>query len=190
MNSKKLTPPEFQVKKIVVDKIAVGRRQLIQAVDLYFKNGDEISVHTLASAALEVLDSVMRHWKRMPYTDNILDLYIKPEGKKTWLQKMNEAKNFFKHADKDPIKQYEFNPRQTDWIIICAIDSLRKLTGEDYDQLHAYEWWFMSRNLSILKADAENKDHIADLAKNYTDKKKLEYYQDFLKSIAIIKTKL
>ena len=82
MNIKNLTPPEFQVKKIIVDKIAVGRRQLIQAVDLFFKNGDEISIHTLASAALEVLDSVMRHWGRMPFTDNILDLYIKPEGKK------------------------------------------------------------------------------------------------------------
>jgi len=190
MNNKKLTPPEYQVKKIVVDKIAVGRRQLIQAVDLYFKNGDEISIHTLASAALEVLDSVMRHWERMPYTDNILDLYIKPEGKKLWFKKMSEAKNFFKHADRDPIKQYEFDPRQTGWVIICAIDSLRRLTGEEHDQIHAYERWFMSRNLSLLKADAENLDDIAILAKNYSDKTKLDYYRDYLKSRALIKTKL
>ncbi len=190
MNSKNLTPPEFQVKKFIVDKIAVGRRQLIQAVDLFFKNGDEISIHTLASAALEVLDSVMRHWGRMPYTDNIQDLYIKPEGKKIWIQKINEAKNFFKHADKDPEKQYEFDPRQTWWVIISAIDSLRRLTGEDHDQIHAFEWWFMSRNQSILKSDADNKDEIIKLATNYTDKQRLDFYRDFLQSRALFKAKL
>jgi len=190
MNIKNLTPPEFQIKKIIIDKIAVGRRQLIQAVDLFFKNGDEISIHTLASAALEVLDSVMRHWGRMTFTDNILDLYIKPEGEKIWIQKQTEAKNFFKHANRDPDKQYEFDPRDTGWVIISAIDSLRRLTGEDHDQIHAFEWWFMSRNLTILKADAEQKDEIIKLATKYGDKERLNFYRDFLQARALLKARL
>jgi len=64
------------------------------------------------------------------------------------------------------------------------------LTGEDHDQIHAFEWWFMSRNLTILKSDAEQKDEIIKLASKYGDKERLKFYREFLQTRALLKAKL
>ena len=44
-----------------VSKFDAARRQLETAIRLYFFQGDPISIHTLASAAAQILHDLSRH---------------------------------------------------------------------------------------------------------------------------------
>jgi hypothetical protein len=45
---------------------------------------------------------------------------IKPEYKKYWSKKINESETFFKHAENDPDSVHDFNPSETDLLILDA----------------------------------------------------------------------
>lgn len=100
-------------------KLDAARRQLRDAIILFFERRDPISVHTLAAAALQVFadvgkvvgaQSLLRH-----------GLYIREEKKKEWFAILNEAQNFFKHADKDPDGAIEFKPAVTPFYLLDAV---------------------------------------------------------------------
>jgi hypothetical protein len=54
---------------------------------------------------------------------------VKPEFRSTVLGKINGARNFFKHADKDPEKIAVWNPDISEYFIWDATSLYRNLTG-------------------------------------------------------------
>ena len=87
---------------ITVTKIEAARRQLEVAVLLYFNDRDALAIHTLATAAEGVLETlVARAGKTTPLQDS-LAAQIPPELQKTVTQAMRGPQNFLKHADRDP----------------------------------------------------------------------------------------
>jgi hypothetical protein len=102
-----------------LDKLDVARRQVREAILLFFERRDAVSIHTLASAALQVLSdyakasgavSIVKHGR-----------FIREERKKDWFKAINAAQNFFKHADHDPHGQHEFNPELSVFFILDAV---------------------------------------------------------------------
>jgi hypothetical protein len=57
--------------------------------------------------------------------------YAKPEYRQIIKEKINEAENFFKHADHDHEATLDFNPDMADVLIIDACAQYRKLAGEE-----------------------------------------------------------
>lgn len=123
--------------KINVTKLSAARSQLIEAINLFFEERDPVSIHTLASAALQILNdhvSADEIWK----TDLLLhydSIYIKEDMRKLWNKRINEAKNFFKHADKD-LKDgkisIEFETNLNELIILEAIRCLKIIEGNNF----------------------------------------------------------
>lgn len=86
-------PPEF----IIVTKQSAAKSQLETAILLWFNEGDPVSIHTLAVAAHDCFDEL-----------------VKPKGKtsdvrewlgrksKTFQKKTRVAQNFFKHGANNP----------------------------------------------------------------------------------------
>jgi len=53
-----------------------------------------------------------------------------------WIEKVNEARNFFKHADRDlraGIESFEFETRMTEFYIFEAIRCLKIVEGTKFD---------------------------------------------------------
>lgn len=133
-----------------VTKLDVARRQLEVAVRLYFNEVHPVAVHTLAAAAYNVLRDVnlARSGSPMIVKDRI-DEYVKPEFVSELRKKINEAENFFKHADRDPDRVLEFRPGLTEFFLLDACEKYRQLTGEAVPEFILYTGW-----LSLQKPDA------------------------------------
>jgi hypothetical protein len=126
-----------------VSKFDAARRQLETAVRLYFFHGDPISIHTLASAAAQVLQDLGKHRGSDPmlFRETFLQHFLpeqRPEIKKT----LAAAENFFKHAARDPDAVFAFRVGQTELVLYEAIEAYGNLTSEFVPLLVVYRLWF------------------------------------------------
>ena len=166
-----------------VPKLEAARRQLATAIQLWFHDVDEVSIHTLAFAAYEVIHYVSK--KRGRTRDLLFDtILVKDEHRKvlnTWVKK---AANFFKHADQDPDETIDFQPRVSEGFIMFAIVGLHSMgiTLNRYES--AFAWWFVFHSPELLTQGGQElltKSVPAHLLAEIKDFSKLEFFQACLK---------
>lgn len=148
--------------KIQISKIGAARRQLLEAINLFFEERDPVAIHTLVGASLNILHDHLD-------TDDVWDLnlilhsesiYIKDEYRKEWIARIRDAKNFFKHADLDLKKgrdKIEFETNINVFFILEAIRCLRCLEADKFEflpELKVFSIWFSLKYPHLLKDDS------------------------------------
>ncbi len=133
-----------------VSKLDAARRQLEAAIDLYSRHGDEVAIHTLAAAAYDVLRDLNEAQGGGPMIKDI-HKYVDPQHAELLRKKLNEAQNFFKHADRDPGSVHSFKPLQTETLLFEACLKHRELSGRITPLLAVYSVWFMLLNRDIFE---------------------------------------
>ena len=103
-----------------LNKFEVAERQLNQAIQLFFDEGDPISIHTLAEAAAQVLYDIREEFGANSLTRDSDRIW--PEFKKEWLASLFSSRNFFKHADRDPKAVHEFKEEFNRFSIMDAVN--------------------------------------------------------------------
>ena len=79
----------------------VARSQLLAALNLFFDDGDPVSVYTLASNAWEIIDSLCVSNEIESISNETRgNISIDKDLKKDYIN--GPYRNFFKHADRDP----------------------------------------------------------------------------------------
>ncbi len=139
-------------KVLQISKLDAAKRQLETAIRLYFSNSDPISIHTLTAAAYNVIRDInkKRGGKPMLIKELAFD-YLNPEGEKIWVKKMNEAENFFKHADRDHGKTLDFRPELNEIYILDACLHYYDLTKEFPPLFTIYRAWFTAIHPDMFK---------------------------------------
>jgi hypothetical protein len=128
-----------------VSKLDAAKRQLETVIRLYFAEGDPVSIHTLTAAAYNILRDVTEQKGAEPMLIKGLLLdHVKPEHHQAVIRKMNEAENFFKHADRDHEATLDFNPDMAELLILDACFQYSKLSGEEPPLLKIFRTWFTS----------------------------------------------
>jgi hypothetical protein len=89
-------------------KMEAAEKQLFTAVRLFLEDSDPVPVETLCGAVLGILHPLADHHGIVGMLKNP-DL-ISPGFEKLWRQKLNEAPNFLKHADRDWDAEINYNP--------------------------------------------------------------------------------
>jgi hypothetical protein len=84
---------------IWIDKLEIARRQIIAAVRLFFEEGDPVAIHTLVAPAHQVLVDIGKGKNIHGAIKNAKALQSPDVGK--YLEQINFAFNFMKHADRD-----------------------------------------------------------------------------------------
>jgi hypothetical protein len=157
-----------------ISKLDAARRQLETAVTLYFHDGDPVSIHTLTGAAYEILLNLTRAKGETTMIKDLVKDYIKPQFVKELSRKLNEAQNFFKHADKHPDAILTtFEPEQTNLLLLDACWTYRRLSGERLPLLHVFETWASvtwGKNfityVGMSEADHETFEELAALSRS------------------------
>jgi hypothetical protein len=121
-----------------LSKPEVAKRQLTQAIWLFFEQRDAVSVHTLAAAARQVLHDLAGRSSSV-ITEN---LALRPERKSKWICIVKAAENFFKHADRDADAILTFRPQCTQFFLYDAIQLYRTVTGDLFYEAQVYLTWF------------------------------------------------
>jgi len=150
------------MKNIRISKLDAAKRQLETVIRLYFFDGDPVSIHTLTSAAYNVIRDVnqKRGGNPMLVKEKTAD-FVKPEYRKEFRESLNKAENFFKHADKDHDQTLDFNLDQSEMLILDAIFTYSNLTGETPPLFKIFQTWFVCDKPEMFDPPSEIKSWIA-----------------------------
>ena len=142
--------------KFKISKIDAARRQLHSAIVLYFNDADPVPIHTLTAASYNILRDITKaHGKPSMLVKDRMIERIKPGREKFVRDKINEAENFFKHADKDPAGTLDFSPVETELLMFDACLQYQIITDEAIQALKIYELWFLLHNKNLFNLPAQ-----------------------------------
>jgi hypothetical protein len=127
--------PPFEV----VSKLEAADRQLRVAIRLFFERKDLIAIHTLAAAARGILRELARPRGIEGIDATIQKLSAK--NQKTARDAINEAQNFFKHADRDPTSKLKFTYEATPFLLIDAAYVCRALSSNPSPEVSTMVTW-------------------------------------------------
>jgi hypothetical protein len=168
-------------RRFTISKLDSARRQLETAVYLYFKNGDEVSIHTLTAAAYNILRGLSSaHGKTEMFVKDRFFEWVKPGMEKLVRDKLNEAENFFKHADKDPEGLLEFAPFQTEVFLLDACSQYQTITGEVFPVFKLYELWFLLHNTTAFNLPPEAEALVHSLGPELVSQPRPKFLQELL----------
>jgi len=129
------------MKKVQVTKLEAAKNQLGTALDLFFQEEDIVSIHTLASAAHQILEDIAKEKK----VDSIREEFLKsvPLDKKTLVRDvLRSPANFLKHADRDSNQVLHFPTLATEMVLLDAYVMYTKLTDEKFHLGTIFQVWF------------------------------------------------
>jgi hypothetical protein len=167
------------VPSLQISKLDAARRQLETAIRLYFSNGDPVSIHTLAAAGYSVIRDVSaaRGAGPMLLKGQLVD-DVRPDAKKMFRDKLNEAENFFKHADRDHKAVHTFDPSLTEVFLLDACDQYYRLTGEGLPLFKVYRSWFIANRPDIFAIEKLGK--LKDVAPELVSLGRTEFFRQTL----------
>jgi hypothetical protein len=165
---------ENKVPTIQISKIDAAKRQLETTIDLYFHSGDPVSIHTLAAASYDVLHGLCKAKDIKSFVKNI-DM-IREEKRKDYLDMMNEPQNFFKHANHDQNKLYEFRTATTDFFIWDACQMYQKITEETVKPFYIFVLWFYVQNPDVFN-EGPAKIFWRNMTQHFDTENRLAFWQ-------------
>ena len=123
-------------------KLDAARSQLVTALQLLFVNRDSVSIYALATNAQEVLSALCLQRGVRSLRANI----ARPAGMTDLAVQtslINPARNFFKHADRDPDAVWsDFSDDQCDHILLIACFDLVELDGKSPIEVQVFLTWY------------------------------------------------
>lgn len=119
-----------------INKIDVATRQIRTSIRFIFEETDPIIVHSIISAAHQILIDMSRYHQRA-------SSIVKPDGYNRKL--LNNAANFFKHADRDPSGRINIEPlpEMNSILLVDAIVMLQTISGSLPMEAKIFLAWYM-----------------------------------------------
>ncbi|WP_373474320.1 hypothetical protein [Sphingorhabdus sp.] len=123
-------------------KIDVARRQLVTAIRLLLDDRDPVSVYSLATNAQEILSALCERRGVLSLRANI----AAPTGVNSGqiqIQLINPARNFFKHADRDPDSVWsDFTDSDCDHILLIPSIDFVMLERKSPIEAQVFVIWY------------------------------------------------
>jgi len=155
-----------KAKYIHLSKLDVAKRQLDVAIQLFLNNSDVVAIHTLTAAAHEVLRGLSKQRNLKSFIKDEMVRNIKEKKQKEFVKMINEAENFFKHADRDPDKLLKFYIGPTEFLLWDACRMYQMITNERPPLIVVFNFWFHLA-YSYLILDEETRNLYAQFQTNF-----------------------
>jgi len=172
--------------QIKIAKLDAARRQLETAVRLYFSEADPVSIHTLTSAAYQVLSDVNRARGGVPMLKEQIPTWVRPDATVEAKRRLNDAANFFKHADHDHDEVLEFNEGPTELLLYDAVRKYRELTGETVPVLAVYDVWFWLGPGAEFIVNAERQKILERLRSSFPNSTRRSFFAEALPMVSSV----
>lgn len=124
-----------------VTKIEAARRQLGAAIELWFRDGDAVSIHTLVYAAHEIIH---RAFRRRGFRGLMFDSpVIRDEHREAFNLFLKEDANFFKHAEReqDEAAYIDFHEGRNVLFLVVCTHGLQRMGEALTDVESAFIFW-------------------------------------------------
>ncbi|MRR16119.1 MAG: hypothetical protein EG826_06655 [Deltaproteobacteria bacterium] len=159
-------PDEHLMYEIIVDKLDAARRQLESAIEMFFEDGDVVSLHTLISAAHGVVyDLASKHGIEGSIKDSPL---VSAENKAAFIQAIHLPQNFFKHAKTDSGNKLVFRYQVSPFYLFDALRLYVLLAGAATETMRVFLVWFQLRYPDLFCYPAAEED-LREIRQDITD---------------------
>jgi len=164
-----------------VSKLDAARRQLETAIRLYFNDSDPVSIHTLTAAAYNLLRDINRDagGPKLIIKEELVERVV-PEYQKEVRRNLNEAENFFKHADKDPKAVLEFSPTLTELMIWESCSAYFQLSNEQLVLAKVFNGWYVVNNPDLFRLSDDQLRQCGQSKQEIEGMSKQEYFRLYL----------
>jgi hypothetical protein len=154
--------------------MGAAKRQVRTAIKLWFMDEDPVSIHTLASAAHEIIHTL---FKRKGLSDLLFDIdIIKDEYRGEWAKRLKADATFFKHAQRDPEAVKEFDPSVNEYLLLFCVAGLGKMGKPLGDIETTFLTWFGIQHPEFLFKDIYSKVIAIDQLENMRGMKRQKYF--------------
>jgi len=137
----------------VITKLEAARRQLSAAIRLFFAGEDAIVVHSLASSAANLYsDLVERTTSRESWRRRFGNSGQRAQGEVKAI--LNDAWNFFKHADRDATSDLEFDEEHTELMLFYGTLECGELEPTT-EEMKLFQLWFLRTGRFELQLTGE-----------------------------------
>lgn len=162
-----------------ITKLQAAKRQLSVAIRLFFKRADSLAVHTLVSAAYQILWDLARRRGATSIVKGNARIRLEKQGE--WERILNRAQSFLKHADRDPDATLEFDPELTSFFLFDAVVLYYQLTSAPFHEGTVYMTWFTVKHHDLL-LEGQMKDSIVESVGRGLDPDDFQFIQTMLES--------
>jgi hypothetical protein len=169
---------------LTISKLDAAKRQLETAIRLYFHQGDPVSIHTLVSAAYNIIRDInkKRGGAKMLVKEQLFD-QVRPEMRSEFHELLHKAENFFKHADRDHDASLEFSPNESEFLVWDACTKYWELTGEQPPLFQVYRGWFMATHQNVFNLSEEMQRKLAEASRGTTEDGRMGFFNLMLPSV-------
>lgn len=167
-------------KSLTISKLDAAKRQLDTFIKLYFHSGDPVAMHTLVTAAFCIIRDLNTKRGGDPTSQDKIFEYVNPKHHKLLRSKINEAQNFFKHANRDHTAVLEFNPDDTEFIAVDACLKYVELTGEYPPLFQIFNGWMKLTHPEMFTLPESQRKTLEDEAETFLLAGKLAYFNGML----------
>jgi hypothetical protein len=140
---------------VSITKLEAAFRQLRAAILLYFSNGDEVAIHTLAYASHEILAQLAKaKGIRAGLDGESVQMLGKSITAREARAFLGLSAGFFKHAGRDADAVHMFQPEVNEHFLNEAVCLHVELTGEYHEEFECLRFAVMVRNPDLVNKDA------------------------------------
>lgn len=128
------------------------------AIRLWFEGGDPVAIHTLASAAHEIVHAL---FKKKGLKGLAFDTpYVKADKRQHWASALKKPANFFKHArNEDTGASYEFDPALSILMMSASCKGLMNIGEPISMEALALTYWMVFANPAAFGTSEEFRKH-------------------------------
>jgi hypothetical protein len=139
---------------LTVTKLDAAHGQLNAAIRLWFEGGDPVAIHTLVSAAHEIIHALFR---KKGLKGLLFDTpLVRRDARQSWSGIFKSPANFFKHAYNETADAViEFDPALSQLMMHACCKALRNLGEPISAEEFALTYWAFFSNPSAFPGRAE-----------------------------------
>lgn len=166
---------------LTINKLQAARRQLREAIRLWFTAGDPVAVHCLVGSSHQIIHDLN---SQKGGRDLLYDtLVIKDEFRKEWIRLIKNPYNFLKHADRDSDRTVNLDTELTEFFILFSLLGMELLGQQHGETEGAYIAYFALNRPSLLTEKGKKRflGHLSSQAvQRITDLKKRDFFRAYV----------
>lgn len=162
-----------------ISKLDASKRQLRAAINLFITQEDQVSCHTLACAAYEILEVLAKAKGTKSAREQAIEM-VDPKYKDEVYKSIHAAENFFKHSKSDRNETIEFDPSSTEVIIWDAANLYKEITSEIDGLFAAFNLWMQAEYPEVFILNSDMARLHKDFFSRYDHKNRSLFFKEMM----------
>lgn len=166
---------------LLLSKFDVAERQLLQAITMFFRNEDPVSIHTLAEAASQVLYDIR---ETCGETGFLRDTDLIQEDMTGLVSSLlSESRNFFRHGDLDSDARHAFKPVFNHVSLIDAINMYSTIKKKYGPETFVFLVWYSREYPNHIENGSDYADMLEKVSRALPDQQDKQAWSNFIRML-------